>query len=379
MFFSSLPFKAACTTGSTTTRAKRWSPKNLVSTAAARTERCVVTCKSALSYTTFTRHRPVAFSSRGRTHAAPNCIVVSDEGRRLLQLFLSFFLSRPLLRSMAAHKTINRLHHKGHPTKFQRIFRSFLFKKKTFLLASAAIQGLGRWTNSSFTLCTCRRNCFRVVGLRRDYRPVTGFLTVPRHCSSFYPCRSCRKENDLDSRVATLYLFVSDVNAATASPNASRLLRKDPTGQVAAWKVREDLRKRLVKHLAKSSTDKQGMLRLVVAYSTKFTESLRYLLCQVAWRKGRCMPKVRPWWLLRLANIVSASRGSRRALNRDAPSPYWKDASPAFEISPAAQLTTIAVNNEISHLLFLTRRQTIGTAHPTAKVFHPFFDGILDI
>ena len=144
MFFSSLPFKAACTTGSTTTRAKRWSPKNLVSTAAARTERCVVTCKSALSYTTFTRHRPVAFSSRGRTHAAPNCIVVSDEGRRLLQLFLSFFLSRPLLRSMAAHKTINRLHHKGHPTKFQRIFRSFLFKKKTFLLASAAIQGLGR-------------------------------------------------------------------------------------------------------------------------------------------------------------------------------------------------------------------------------------------
>ena len=176
-----------------------------------------------------------------------------------------------------------------------------------------------------------------------------------------------------------IYLFVSDVNAATASPNASRLLRKDPTGQVAAWKVREDLRKRLVKHLAKSSTDKQGMLRLVVAYSTKFTESLRYLLCQVAWRKGRCMPKVRPWWLLRLANIVSASRGSRRALNRDAPSPYWKDASPAFEISPAAQLTTIAVNNEISHLLFLTRRQTIGTAHPTAKVFHPFFDGILDI
>ena len=98
MFFSSLPFKAACTTGSTTTRAKRWSPKNLVSTAAARTERCVVTCKSALSYTTFTRHRPVAFSSRGRTHAAPNCIVVSDEGRRLLQLFLSFFLALSCVR-----------------------------------------------------------------------------------------------------------------------------------------------------------------------------------------------------------------------------------------------------------------------------------------
>ena len=68
------------------------------------------------------------------------------------------------------------------------------------------------------------------------------------------------------------------MNAATASPNASRLLRKDPTGQVAAWKVREDLRKRLVKHLAKSSTDKQGMLRLVVAYSTKFTESFRHHL-----------------------------------------------------------------------------------------------------
>lgn len=47
-------------------------------------------------------------------------------------------------------------------------------------------------------------------------------------------------------------------HTATASPSSNRLLRKDPTGQIAAWKVREDLRKRLVKHLAKSSTDKQG-------------------------------------------------------------------------------------------------------------------------
>lgn len=40
--------------------------------------------------------------------------------------------------------------------------------------------------------------------------------------------------------------------------SGNRLLRKDYTGQVAALKVREDLRKRLVKHLAKSGTDKHG-------------------------------------------------------------------------------------------------------------------------
>lgn len=46
---------------------------------------------------------------------------------------------------------------------------------------------------------------------------------------------------------------------ATITPVGNRLLRKDPTGQMGAWKVREDLRKRLVKHLAKSGTDKQGI------------------------------------------------------------------------------------------------------------------------
>ncbi|KAK4008134.1 hypothetical protein OUZ56_013287 [Daphnia magna] len=43
-----------------------------------------------------------------------------------------------------------------------------------------------------------------------------------------------------------------------AHSGGNRLFRKDPTGQVGAWKVREDLRKRLVKHLAKSGSDKQG-------------------------------------------------------------------------------------------------------------------------
>lgn len=46
---------------------------------------------------------------------------------------------------------------------------------------------------------------------------------------------------------------------AGAHSGGNRLFRKDPTGQVGAWKVREDLRKRLVKHLAKSGSDKQGI------------------------------------------------------------------------------------------------------------------------
>ncbi|KAI9554009.1 hypothetical protein GHT06_019281 [Daphnia sinensis] len=43
-----------------------------------------------------------------------------------------------------------------------------------------------------------------------------------------------------------------------AHSGGNRLFRKDPTGQVGAWKVREDLRKRLVKHLARNGSDKQG-------------------------------------------------------------------------------------------------------------------------
>lgn len=42
-------------------------------------------------------------------------------------------------------------------------------------------------------------------------------------------------------------------------PDGSRLLRKDPNGQKAAWKVREDLRKRLVDQLAKNGPDNLGM------------------------------------------------------------------------------------------------------------------------
>ena len=77
---SCFPFfflKAVCMMGNSTTKLKRWSPKSLVSTAAAETGRYVVTCKSARFCTTFIHRRQVASWWRGRTPAARNCIVVS--------------------------------------------------------------------------------------------------------------------------------------------------------------------------------------------------------------------------------------------------------------------------------------------------------------
>ncbi|XP_046453214.1 uncharacterized protein LOC124200900 isoform X1 [Daphnia pulex] len=53
----------------------------------------------------------------------------------------------------------------------------------------------------------------------------------------------------------------------TGGTSGNRLLRKDYTGQVSAWKVREDLRKRLVKHLARSGTDKHGCVDAGTLYA----------------------------------------------------------------------------------------------------------------
>jgi hypothetical protein len=66
---------------------------------------------------------------------------------------------------------------------------------------------------------------------------------------------------------------------------------------------------------------------------------------QVAWTPGRCTPTARPWWRRRRANIVSVSKGNRRASNPSAPNPNWKDALRASAIWPAVRLITIAVGN----------------------------------
>ena len=49
-------------------------------------------------------------------------------------------------------------------------------------------------------------------------------------------------------------------SAATSNPGGNRLLRKDPTGQITAWKARDALRKRLVKQLTKNGTEKIGSI-----------------------------------------------------------------------------------------------------------------------
>ena len=72
----------------------------------------------------------------------------------------------------------------------------------------------------------------------------------------------CLKQKEM-----LLILVINCLIATASGTSGNRLLRKDYTGQVAAWKVREDLRKRLVKHLAKSGTDKHGTsLNLVWFY-----------------------------------------------------------------------------------------------------------------
>ena len=52
---------------------------------------------------------------------------------------------------------------------------------------------------------------------------------------------------------------------ATSIPGGNRLLRKDPTGQIMTWKMRDELRKRLLKQVTINGTEKIGKFLLYSA------------------------------------------------------------------------------------------------------------------
>ena len=53
--------------------------------------------------------------------------------------------------------------------------------------------------------------------------------------------------------------FENNMQLCTADHTAENgLARKDPSGQLSAWKLRDDLRRRLFKQISRHASDKQG-------------------------------------------------------------------------------------------------------------------------
>ena len=63
-------------------------------------------------------------------------------------------------------------------------------------------------------------------------------------------------ESQLNRSISRLTDGFHHLIADKYSENA--VARKDPSGRISVWKLRDDVRKRLVKQLSRSATDKQG-------------------------------------------------------------------------------------------------------------------------
>jgi len=120
--------------------------------------------------------------------------------------------------------------------------------------------------------------------------------------------------------------------------------RKDPSGRISVWKLRDDVRKRLVKQLSRSATDKQGCVEGGTAYADgsgmmssstceycfclKGRQSCVKPRCRTPIGKEGCVPRYRPMICCPVyydcdapstANATSGADDLERAVVRSAP------------------------------------------------------------